>query len=456
MSKDVIEKEVSAKWDWIQKSLCEKIALRAVSAAGISAENMKNSAEFVAEHLKSAGVDATVIQATLPDGKPGAWEVIGHRVVDPSKPTVLLYAHHDVQPAPDATKWKTDPFTGTVVDGRLYGRGSSDDGAGIFIHVGALAALGDDLGVNIKVYIEGEEEIGSPCFEDILKNHPEYFDADVLVITDSSNWSTTIPSLTSSLRGNVVIDVDVKVLDHPVHSGSFGGPILDAITTSSLLISSLYDKDGNVNVPGLKSTEPIGGLEKDVDPTTFAKDSTVVSGYHYAGTGSLASRLWTKPSISVIGMDATDVDHSFNVIADKARFRLSMRVCPTQDPVEAAQALKKYLEENPPFGAQVSATIGETGPGWAMDAQSVITQLAEKAMTEAFGTTPLNKGEGGSIPMVAHLQKKFPTAKILVDGPEDPQTNAHSPNESQDLELLKKSIIAEALLLQSIAQEFKK
>ncbi len=455
MDNTAIENALNTRWDWVQESLSKKIALRAVSSEGISGDHMRASAEFVAQCLKDVGVDASVVQAKLPDGKPGAFEVIGHRTVDPTKPTVLLYAHHDVQPVPDASKWKTEPFKGTVVDGRLYGRGSSDDGGGIFIHVGALAALGDELGVNVKFYIEGEEEMGSPCFTGLLDEHPEYFDADVLMITDSSNWSTTIPSLTSSLRGNVVVDVDVKVLDHPVHSGSFGGPILDSVTTSALIVASLYDKDGNVAIEGIKGAEPVGGLKQDIDPETFKQDSTVVPGYTFAGTDTLAARLWTKPCISVIGIDATDVEHSFNVLSNHTRFRLSMRTCPLQPAQEAAQALKKHIESHAPFGAQVTVTVGEVGPGWAMDANSSTTQIMEGALTDAFGVEPLNEGQGGSIPMVAHLQERFPKAKILVDGPEDPKTNAHSPNESQDLELLRKSIVAEAILLQRIGENLK-
>lgn len=449
---------VNQNWMHIIDMLNKKISLKAVSSAGMASDNMYRSAQYVSQILQEAGIkNAHAIQVEDPEGKPGAWEVVGSRTVSSQAPTVLLYAHHDVQPVPDASVWKTDPWKGTEVDGRLYGRGSSDDGAGIMIHVGALAALGESLGVNVKIYIEGEEEIGSPCFSSFLRKNADVFDADTLIITDSSNWSSSIPSLTSSLRGNSIVDVTVRVLNSPVHSGSFGGPILDPLTVSSLLISRLYDSEGNIIVPGIQSADPIGGLDEDIDEKTFRKDSGVVRGYRFAGEGSLASRLWTKPSLTVIGIDAPDVDSSFNVIIPEVRLRLSMRVCPLQDSMEAARALVAFLEDpqHIPFGAEVHAEVVDAGKGWAMDPHSVITRDAEAAYEEAFGRKTVNHGEGGSIPMVAELQEAFPRAKVLVDGPEDPQSNAHAPNESQDMEMMKKAIVAEALLLQKLARKQK-
>ena len=239
-----------------------------ISAKGITADHMKRSAEFVAEELSKVGVNAQVVQSHNPNGTPGAWEVIGSKIVDEDAPTVLLYAHHDVQPVPDASAWNTDPFVGTVIDTRLYGRGSADDGGGIAIHSGALQALGDDLKVNIKVFVEGEEEMGSPSFIPFIEEHKDEFDSDVIIVADSGNWSAEIPSLTTSLRGNTDIDVHVKALHHPVHSGQYGGPILDANTLAAMLIASMYDEHGDLAVPGVASEDPIGGLQRDMDEAT--------------------------------------------------------------------------------------------------------------------------------------------------------------------------------------------
>ncbi|MDY4678438.1 dipeptidase [Bifidobacterium tsurumiense] len=450
---DELRKRVNDDWERIVELLKQKIALGSVSSKGIAADHMKRSAQFVADELIKVGVDAKVVQSTNPDGSAGAWEVIGSKIVNEQAPTVLLYAHHDVQPVPDASQWDTDPFVGTEIDGRLYGRGSADDGGGIAIHSGALQALGDDLPVNIKVFIEGEEEMGSPSFIPFIESHREEFDSDVIIVADSGNWSADIPSLTTSLRGNTTLDVTVSVLGHPVHSGQFGGPILDANTLAAMLISSLYDEHGDVIVPGVASQEVVGGLQRDLDEASVRADAAVEPTYTMAGTGSLAERLWTKPSIAVIGMDVHPVEGSFNVIANQTRIRLSMRTAPGQKPQEAQQALAKYLVENAPFGAKVEVTPLDNGMGWAMDPDAEATQDALQAMKEAFGVDPVNKGEGGSIPFIPELQRIFPQAQVLVTGPEDPKANAHSPNESISLSGLHNNVIAEALLLSKLGGE---
>lgn len=430
--------------------LKDKIALASVSAKGITGDHMRRSADYVAGQLRQVGVDARVVQATNPDGTPGAFEVIGSRQADPDAPTVLLYAHHDVQPVPDPSQWSTDPFTGVEKDGRLYGRGSADDGGGIAIHSGALHALDKDLRVNVKVFIEGEEEMGSRSFIPFLEAHRDDFASDLIIVADSGNWSADTPSLTTSLRGNADLDVTVTVLEHPVHSGQFGGPILDANTLAAMLIASMYDDQGQLAVPGLEGGQPIGGLQRDLDQARLRADAGVVDSYRLAGTDSLASRLWTKPAAAVIGFDAHPVEGSFNVLADKTRFRISLRTAPTQRPEQAAQALADFLIGHAPHGARVEVTPSDMGMGWAMDAESPVVRQTEEAMRQAFGRDPVNKGEGGSIPFIPELKRLFPEAQVLVTGPEDPQSNAHSPNESISLQGLVDNIITEALLLDSL------
>ena len=427
-----------------------KIALASVSAKGITGDHMRRSADYVAGQLRQVGVDARVVQATNPDGTPGAFEVIGSRQVDDKAPTVLLYAHHDVQPVPDSSQWSTDPFTGVEKEGRLYGRGSADDGGGIAIHSGALHALDKDLRVNVKVFIEGEEEMGSRSFIPFLQAHRDDFASDLIIVADSGNWSADTPSLTTSLRGNADLDVTVTVLEHPVHSGQFGGPILDANTLAAMLIASMYDDQGQLAVPGLEGGQPIGGLQRDLDQAQLRADAGVVDSYRLAGTDSLASRLWTKPAAAVIGFDAHPVKGSFNVLADKTRFRISLRTAPTQRPEQAAQALADFLIAHAPHGARVEVAPSDMGMGWAMDADSPVVRQAEESMRQAFGRDPVNKGEGGSIPFIPELKRLFPEAQVLVTGPEDPQSNAHSPNESISLQGLVDNIITEALLLDSL------
>ncbi|MEE1295502.1 MAG: dipeptidase [Bifidobacterium sp.] len=448
-----VRARVDADWESILKVLGERIAIKAISAQGIDGPQMKASAEHVAGLMRSVGVDAHVVQSHNPDGTPGAWEVVGSSVVDPKAPTVLLYAHHDVQPVPDASVWHTAPFEGTQVGDRLYGRGACDDGGGIAIHYGALKALGDQRGVNIKLFIEGEEEMGSPSFIPFIEEHRDEFEADVIIVCDSGNWAPDVPSLTTSLRGNATCDVSVRVLEHPVHSGQYGGPILDSHTLAAMLIASMYDEHGELNIPGLDSGEPIGGLQRDLNEADVRADAGVVDPYRLAGTGSLASRLWTKPSATVIGFDAPAVKDSFNVISPETTFRISLRTAPGQEPQAAMQALMVFLESHAPFGAEVHATPLDAGKGWAMDPDSTVTKDAMDSLRQAFGTEPVNKGEGGSIPFIPELQRIFPDAQVLVTGPEDPQSAAHSPNESVSVSGLKNDVIAEALLLDKLGLE---
>ena len=274
----------------------------------------------------------------------------------------------------------------------------------------------------------------------------------MIVVADSGNWSAEIPSLTTSLRGNTCVDVNVKVLHHPVHSGQYGGPILDANTLAAMLIASMYDANGDLAVPGVAAQEPVGGLQRDLDEATVREDAGIVDSYRLAGTGSLASRLWTKPSVTVIGFDAHPVEGSFNVVSPETTFRLSLRTAPSQHPQEAQDALAAFLQAHAPFGAEVKVTKLENGMGWAMDPNAVATKDALAAMEEAFGVAPINKGEGGSIPFIPELQRIFPSAQVLVTGPEDPKANAHSPNESISLPGLKNNILAEALLLAKLGE----
>lgn len=447
-----VRARVQNAWNDVVSVLNKKISLAAVSAKGIAGEHMQKSAQYVAGVLREVGIDARVEQSTNPDGTPGAFEVVGSRIVNPSAPTVLLYAHHDVQPVPDPSEWNTNPFEGTERDGRLYGRGSADDGGGIAIHYGALRALSDDLRVNIKVFIEGEEEMGSPSFIPFIESHKDEFESDVIIVADSGNWSAGIPSLTTSLRGNTDVDVRVKVLGHQVHSGQFGGPILDAYTLASMLIASLYNEAGDLAVPGIEAQEPVGGLQRDLDESQVRADASVVDSYKLAGTGSLAARMWTKPSLTVIGMDAHPVEGSFNVIAHETKLRLSLRTAPSQRPEEAQKALCDFLVSHAPFGAEVTAEPIDNGMGWAMDPDAVATKDALASMRDAFGVEPVNKGEGGSIPFIPELQRIFPKAQVLVTGPEDPKSNAHSPNESISLSGLRGNIVTEALLLDRLSE----
>ena len=251
--------------------------------------------------------------------------------------------------------------------------------------------------------------MGSPSFIPFIEAHRDEFDADVIIVADSGNWSADIPSLTTSLRGNTTLDVHVRVLEHPVHSGQYGGPILDANTLAAMLIASMYNGDGEMQVPGVAAEEPVGGLQRDLDEAMCAATPASCPATVWPAPVRWPSRLWTKPSVTVIGFDAQPVEGSFNVISHETTFRLSLRTAPNQRPEQAQQALADFLVAHAPFGCEVTVTPGENGMGWAMDPNAEATKDALEAMEEAFGVAPGQQGRGRLDPVhpgsAAHLPR---------------------------------------------------
>lgn len=440
-----LREHVAAAFPALRADLEDLVRIPSVSSPAFDQAHVRRSAEAVAGLLRDAGAhDVQVLTATRADGRESAPAVVARRPGPVGAPTVLLYAHHDVQPPGAASDWHSDPFEPTERDGRLYGRGAADDKAGVVAHLGALRVLGDELAVGVTVFVEGEEEIGSPTFVDFLTQHRDLLEADVIVVADSTNWKVGVPALTTSLRGLVDCEVEVAVLEHAVHSGMFGGPLLDAPTLLARLIATLHDDDGAVAVEGLVvAPEP----EVDYDEAELRADASVLPGVRLAGTGTITGRLWTKPAISVIGMDVTTVATASNTIAPAATAKLSMRIAPGQDPVAAATALRAHLESHAPLGARVTVRDGELGKPFQAPGDSAAMRTARQAFADAWGTAPVDIGVGGSIPFIADLLEVFPDAAILVTGVEDPDSRAHGADESVHLGELEKVVLAEALLL---------
>lgn len=427
--------------------LSKIVAIPSVGSDPKHAADLQRSAEFVRDLFADLGFSARVARSEIAPGAPGAPAVIAKSPVVEGRPTVLLYAHHDVQPVnPD--RWSSSPFVAEIRGDRIYGRGTSDDGAGIAVHIGAVRALqrvSPELPVNIVVFIEGEEEVGSPSFKNFLADHRDELEADLIIVADSNNWTVDVPAVTASLRGVVTIDVKVAVLEHAVHSGMFGGPILDAVTLSARLISTLHDPSGNVAVAGLGGSPRAEVVWEEDD---FRRDASVLPGYELAGSADLAARVWTMPAISVIGMDVTSVADSANAIIPEATFRLSVRTVPGTDSSEVASLVERHLVENAPFGCHVSTSVEETGPSFLANLDKAAVQDLRWALSEAWGTDAVAIGVGGSIPFIAEFEEMFPRAEVLVTGVEDPASNAHSEDESQSLKILRNATLAEALLLQ--------
>jgi acetylornithine deacetylase/succinyl-diaminopimelate desuccinylase-like protein len=440
-----LRERTAREFPGIRADLEALVRIPSVSNADFDQAQVAVSAEAVAGLLRGVGFDdVRVLSVRRSDGRSGAPAVVARRPAPHGAPTVLLYAHHDVQPPGDDASWSSPAFTPVERDGRLYGRGAADDKAGVVAHVGALRVLGDELGVGVTVFVEGEEEVGSPTFTEFLHAYRDELAADVIVVADSSNWRVGVPGLTTSLRGLVDVEVEVAVLDHAVHSGMFGGALLDAPTLLARLIATLHDDAGDVAVAGLVTApEPT----VDYEEQAFRADAGVLDGVQLVGTGSLTARLWTKPALSVIGFDAPSVARASNTITPRATARLSLRIAPGQDPVLAHAALRKHLKEHAPFGARVTVSDGELGKAFQAPTDSPAMQAARWAFTQAWGADPVDIGIGGSIPFIADLLEVYPQAAILVTGVEDPDSRAHGADESVHLGELERVVLAEALLL---------
>jgi acetylornithine deacetylase/succinyl-diaminopimelate desuccinylase-like protein len=366
----------------------------------------------------------------------------------PGTPTVLLYAHHDVQPTGDAALWDSPPFEPTVRGDRLYGRGAADDKAGVAAHLAALRAYGGKPPVGVVVFVEGEEEVGSASLETLLERHRDRLAADVIVIADSSNWAIGEPALTVSLRGFADVVFEVRTLDHSIHSGMAGGAAPDALTAMCRIIASLHDDAGNVAVEGLHSG-PASDLVYDED--RFRADTGLLDGVQLVGSGSIVERLWTKPAIIPIALDATPVASASNTLAPVATAKLNVRLAPGEDPDRALAAITRHLESHAPWGAKVTVLAGDTGAPFAVDANGPAYDAARSAFEEAWGVPPVDIGIGGSIPFIASFAETFPGAAVLVTGVEDPDGRAHGANEGLHLAEFEKACLAEALLMRNLA-----
>lgn len=410
-------------------------------------DDVHRSAQKVADLLRAAGF--AQIDIVSADGAPA---VIAHHPAPPGAPTVLLYAHHDVQPEGDPAQWDSPPFEPTERDGRLYGRGTADDKAGIATHLAAFRAHDGKPPVGVTVFIEGEEECGSPSLSRLLAAHHHKLSADVIVIADSDNWTTDVPALTVSLRGLVDCTVEVATLDHGLHSGLWGGVVPDALTVLVRLLASLHDDDGNVAVAGLHE-----GTAAPVDRGSqwVRAESGLLDGVEEIGTGTVAQRLWAKPAVTVIGIDTTPIDKASNTLIPRARAKVSLRVAPGGDAPAHLHALRDHLEQHAPWGAHVTVTPGDVGQPYAIDATGEVYDAARAAFRQGWGAEPIDMGMGGSIPFIAEFAAAFPEATILVTGVEDPGTQAHSVNESLHLGVLERAAITEALLLEKLGGQSK-
>jgi acetylornithine deacetylase/succinyl-diaminopimelate desuccinylase-like protein len=413
---------------------------------GVSAEpapnpHMKRSAEVTAEVMRAAGIEnvqVLEIEGVHP-------YVYGDWLKKPGAPTILLYGHHDVQPEGRPEKWISPPYEPTVRGGRLYGRGTADDKAGVMTHIAAVASYlkaTGELPLNVRFVIEGEEEIGSESLGRFLKTYQHMLSADFIVLSDTSNFDTGVPALTYQLRGICTIDVSVQTIAQPVHSGMWGGPVPDPVQILCTLIAGFQGKKGRIDVPGLYkqvAKTPARQLQRirklPFSEAKFKREARMMKGTKLAGEKgfSVYEQLWTRPSLTVIAFDARPIKGSSNQIIERVSARLSLRTVPNMDARAAGKAVIKKLTTRPPHGAKVTAEIVGSTPWWTTDPEGPAFEAARRALKAGYGRDVAMIGAGGSIGFVGPFADLLGGAPCILMGVEDPLCHAHSENESLHL-----------------------
>jgi acetylornithine deacetylase/succinyl-diaminopimelate desuccinylase-like protein len=376
---------------------------------------------------------------------------------------VLFYAHHDVQPPGRLERWRTPPFDpARGADGRLYGRGVVDDKAGVVLQVAALRAWLEargELPLNVKLVVEGEEEIGSAHLAGFLRAHRERLRADVLVLSDTANLATGVPSLTTSLRGLVSVDVRVRALDHPLHSGMWGGPIPDAASALARLLARLVDERGAVAIPGLCDDVPeLDRAERarltalPFDERSFRAEAGFAGRLAGEADRSVWERLWARPAVAVVALEGTPLAGAPNQLMAEASARVSVRLAPGQDAERARRRVVEFLERDPPFGVEVSTQAEVAVPGWRTEACGPAFDAARRALAAGYGRPCELIGCGGTIPFVGPFLEVLGGAPALLLGLEDPPCNAHGENESLELADFRKATLSVAHLVAELGE----
>ncbi|MFI8565369.1 dipeptidase [Rhodococcus sp. NPDC078407] len=402
-----------------------------------------------ARWVQQAFIDAGVPDVQLIETVDGSLAVVGSRPAPAGAPTVLLYSHYDVQPPGDRKLWDSEPFELTERDGRWYGRGSADCKGNVIMHLLALRALGESIGVGVRIVCEGSEEMGTGGLEALVEQRPELFAADVVVIGDTGNARVGLPTVTTTLRGIANVVVHVETLAGEVHSGMYGGPAPDALAALVQVLSTLRNEQGDNVIDGLDGTQTWDGVEYDVEQ--FRSDAGLLDGVALAGSGSVADAVWARPALTILGIDCPPVVGSAAAISPRASARLNLRVPPGMDPQAAQDALVAHLEARTPWNARVTVEREAVGSPFRARTDGPGYAALSASMEEAFGQPMGTAGQGGSIPLCNALAQVLPDAEIVLMGVEEPRCRIHAPNESVDPTEIEKMAVAEALFLQRLA-----
>jgi cysteinylglycine-S-conjugate dipeptidase len=451
MDKDTLRNTISDLMPQARADLTRLVAYRSVANTDVEPlQECLDAANDVAKSFTEVGIQ-NVELLEMPYKHPA---VYGHTPAPPGAPTVLLYAHYDVQPPLDETgEWLSPPFELTERDGRWYGRGAADCKGSLVAHLTALRAYKGKFPVGIKVVIEGSEEQGLGELEGYVEEHPEEFQADAILIADTGNFKLGLPTFTTTLRGMVAVTVRVRSLAGGVHSGMFGGPAPDALIALIKTLATLHDEHGNVTIQGLENTQSWQGVEYPADQ--FRADARVLDGVDLVGDGSVSSMLWSRLSITVTGMDCPSVAESANTVQAEAAARISMRVPPGIDSKAAEDALIAHLKAVTPWNVQVEIEPGDPGSPFEADTSGPAYAAMREAMAAAYGRESTTAGQGGSIGLANTLHDACPQGELMLIGVEEPSCLIHAPNESVDPKELERHALTEALFCQKFAETWR-
>ncbi len=433
----------------VRDELTELVALRSVAdPRQFPPEECQRTAQWVVDRFADVGFSDAHLEET-PDG---SMAVVGSRPCsEPDAPTVLLYAHYDVQPPLDDSAWRTPPFQLTEVDGRWYGRGAADCKGNIVMHLAALRALGDAVPVNLKLVVEGSEEQGTGGLEAFVPANADLLRADTILVCDTGNAAVGHPAATVSLRGmvNVVVTMEASVSE--IHSGMFGGAAPDALAALVATLATLRDDQGNTTIKGLDNSRQWTGAP--YPPDQFRTDAGVLDGVSLLGDGSVSDMLWARPALTILGIDCPPVVGSAAAVVPKAAARLNLRIPPGMSPEVAEPALVAHLKAAAPWGVHVTVEVEATGSPFKADTDGPAYRAMAAAMEEAYGRPMAHLGQGGSIPLCNVFEETYPDAELILIGVEEPLALIHAPNESVDPTEIASMALAEALFLERYARK---